>query len=57
MDLALNNLQRLTCHKTKQTKQTKPRQFLSLPRVRTLLPVTFGYSLSSQAVVMRQLRR
>ena len=32
-------------------------QFLSLPIVRTLLSVTFGYSLSSQAVVMRQLRR
>ena len=27
------------------------------PIVQTLLPVTFGYSLSSQAVVMRQLRR
>ena len=33
------------------------RQFLSLPIVQTLLPVTFGYFLSSQAVVMRQLRR
>ena len=33
------------------------RQFLSLPIVQTLLAVTFGYSLSSQAVVMRQLRR
>ena len=33
------------------------RQFLSLPIVHTLLPVTFAYSLSSQAVVMRQLRR
>ena len=33
------------------------RQFLSLPIVQTLLPVTFGYSLSSQAVVMRRLRR
>ena len=33
------------------------RQFLSLPIVQTLLPVTFGYSLSSEAVVMRQLRR
>ena len=32
-------------------------QFLSLPIVQTLLPVTFGYSLSSEAVVMRQLRR
>ena len=31
--------------------------FFSLPIVETLLPVTFGYSLSSEAVVMRQLRR
>ena len=33
------------------------RQFLSLPIVQTLLPVTFAYSLSSEAVIMRQLRR
>ena len=33
------------------------RQFLSLPIAQTLLPVTFGYSLSLEAVVMRQLRR
>ena len=33
------------------------KQFLSLLIVQTLLPVTFGYSLSSEAVVMRQLRR
>ena len=33
------------------------RQFLSLPKVQTLLPVTFGYSLSSEAVIMRELRR
>ena len=33
------------------------RQFLSLLIVQSLLPVTFGYSLSSEAVVMRQLRR
>ena len=33
------------------------RQFLSLPEVQAFLPVTFGYSLSSEAVVMRQLRR
>ena len=33
------------------------RQFLSLPIVQTLLPGTFGYSLSSEAVVMKQLRR
>ena len=32
-------------------------QFLSHPIDQTLLPVTFGYSLSSEAVVMRQLRR
>ena len=33
------------------------RQFLSFPIVQTLVPVTFGYSLNSKAVVMRQLRR
>ena len=33
------------------------RLFLSLPIIQTLLPVTFGYSLSSEAVIMRQLRR
>ena len=33
------------------------RHFFSLPIVQNLLPVTFGYSLTSQAVVMRQLRR
>ena len=33
------------------------RQFLSLPIVQTLLPVTFYYSLSSEPVVMRQLKR
>ena len=33
------------------------RQFLGLPIVKTLLPVTFAYSLSSEAVVMKQLRR
>ena len=33
------------------------REFLSLPIVQTLLPVTFGYSLSSEGVNIRQLRR
>ena len=33
------------------------RQFFTVPIVQTLLPVTFAYSLSSEAVVMRQLRR
>ena len=32
------------------------RQFLILPIVQTLLPVTFAYSLSSEAVVIRQMR-
>ena len=33
------------------------RQLLSLPIVQTLLPVTFAYFLSSEALVRRQLRR
>ena len=33
------------------------RQFVTLSIVQTLLPVIFGYSLNSEAVVMRQLRR
>ena len=33
------------------------RHFLALPIVQTLLLVTFDYSLNSEAVVMRQLRR
>ena len=33
------------------------RQFLILPIVQTLVPVTFGYALSPEAVVMRQLRK
>ena len=33
------------------------RQLITLPIVETLLPVTFDYSLSSEAVVMRQLRK
>ena len=33
------------------------KQFLTLPIIETLLPVTFGYSLSPEAVVMRQLKR
>ena len=40
-----------------QTIWPSSTQFLSLYIVQTLLPVTFGYSLSSQAVVMRQMRR
>ena len=32
------------------------RQFSTVPIVQSLLPVTFGYSLSLEAVVMRQLR-
>ena len=33
------------------------RQFLSLPVILALLPVTFGYSLSSEAFIMRQFTR
>ena len=33
------------------------RQFVTLPIVQTLLSVTFAYSVSSEAVVMRQFRR
>ena len=33
------------------------RQFFTVPIVQTLLPVTFVYSLSSEALVLRQLRR
>ena len=32
-------------------------QFLTVPIVQTLVPVSFGYSQRSEAVVMRQLRR
>ena len=42
-----------SCHW--QGSRWASRQFLSLPIVKTLLPVTFGYSLRSEAVVMRQL--
>ena len=38
-----------TCHRPRWAS----RQFI----VQTLFPVTFGYSLSSEAVIMRQLRR
>ena len=41
------------CHRPRWAS----RQFLALPIVQTLLPVTFAYSLSSEAVVMRQLMR
>ena len=33
------------------------KQFPTVSIIQTLLPVTFGYSLSSEAVIMRQLRR
>ena len=39
------------CHKTIWPRSVS-RQFFSLPLVQTLLPVTFIYSLSSEAVVM-----
>ena len=39
------------CHRL--FDQDGSRQFLSLPIVQTLVPVTFAYSISSEAVVMR----
>ena len=49
------SLQLHFCHRL--FDQDGHQDFLSLPIVQTLLPVTFGYSLSSEAVIMRQLRR
>ena len=43
------------CHRL--FEQDGHRQFLTFPIVQTLLTVNFGYSLSSGAVVLRQLRR
>ena len=45
------------CHRLFDQDGHQSRQFLSLPIVQTLLPVTFGYFLSSEAVVMKELRR
>ena len=42
------------CHRL--FEQDRNQDFLSLPIVQTLLPVTFAYSQSSEAVVMRQLK-
>ena len=47
------SLQLHPCHRPRWAS----RQFLSLPIIKTLLPMTFVYSLSSEAVVMRLLRR
>ena len=44
------------CHRLFD-KDGASRQLLTFPIVQTLLPATFGYSLSSEAVVIRQLRR
>ena len=49
------SLQLHPCHRL--FEQDGHQHFFTLPIVQTLLPVTFGYSLSSEAVVMRQLRR
>ena len=45
------------CHRLFDQDGRQDSSSASLPIVQTLLPVTIGYSLSSQAVVMRQLRR
>ena len=43
------------CHRTIWLRWASI-QFISLPTVQTMLPMTFGYSLSSEAVVIKQLR-
>ena len=48
-------LQLHPCHRL--FDQDGHQQFLSLLIVQTLVPVTFGFSLSLEAVVMRELRR
>ena len=50
------SLQLHPCHRLFD-QDGRDRKFLSLLIVQTLLPATFGYSLSSEAVVLRQLRR
>ena len=50
------NPQLYPCHRLFDQERHQD-SFFTLPIVHTLLPVTFGYSLSSEAVVMRQLRR
>ena len=58
-DISSRTIHQSTTPSLSQTLWQKcaSRHFLSLPIVETLLPVTFGYSLSSEAVLMRQLRR
>ena len=58
-DISTRTMHQSTTSSLSQTIWTRwaSRQFPTLPIVQTLLPVTFGYSLSSEAVVMRQLRR
>ena len=45
------------CHLDAIWPRWASRQFLTLPIVKTLLSMTFGYSQSLKAVVIRQLRR
>ena len=60
----VNGISTTTMHQSKTPSLSQTiwprwvsRQFHAVLIVQTLLPVTFAYSLSSQAVVMRQLRR
>ena len=56
--ISTRTMHQLTTPSLSQTIWPKwaSRHFLNFPIVQTLLPMIFGYSLSSQAVIMRQLR-
>ena len=58
-DISTRTMHQSTTSSLSQTicQKWASRQFLSHPIVQTLLPMTFGYSLSSETVVMRQMRR
>ena len=58
-DISTRTMHQSTTPSLSQTfwPRWESRQFVTLPIVQTLLPVNFSYSLSSEAVVMRQLRR
>ena len=58
-DISTRTMQQSTTSSLSQNIWPKwaSRQFIALPIVETLLPVTFGYFPSSEAVVMREFRR
>ena len=58
-DISIRKMHQSTTPSLSQTiwPRWPSKQFPTLPLVQALIPVTFGYSLSSEAVFMRQLRR